>query len=143
MLSRASSDQQVVRDGCRKYQSSERRRLSTDSAMCREGVERWNSYWNRYVAKNPRLAHPFSTRGAKVEYQNELTYWHDLPGGQNIAVVLGTYQPDVQCRGPFGAWPSCRSILGDMPVLTTTEIFGPPEDPVVQIALPQFLESSQ
>lgn len=57
-----------------------------------------------------------------------------------MALVLGTYQPDVQCRGAFSAWASCRSILGDMPVLTRTEIFGPPDDPAVQIVLPQFLE---
>lgn len=62
-------------------------------------------------------------------------------GGQNIAVVLGTYQPDVQCRGSFGPWSSCRSILGDMPTLTRTEIFGPQDDPTVQIPLPQMLES--
>ena len=58
-----------------------------------------------------------------------------------MAVVLGTYRPDLQCRGTFGAWTSCRSILGDMPVLTTTEIFGPPDIPTVQIPLPHFLES--
>ncbi|KAL9074960.1 MAG: hypothetical protein Q9161_001890 [Pseudevernia consocians] len=64
-------------------------------------------------------------------------------GGENIAVVLGTYQPDVQCRGAFSAWASCRSILGDMPTLTTTKIFGPREDPVVQIPLPQILASGE
>ncbi|KAF6217540.1 hypothetical protein HO133_006878 [Letharia lupina] len=63
-------------------------------------------------------------------------------GGQNMAVVLGTYHPDVQCRGTFGPWASCRSILGDMPTLAATEIFGPPEDLAVQVPLPQFLESS-
>lgn len=62
-------------------------------------------------------------------------------GGENIAVVLGTYQPDVQCRGAFGTWASCRSILGGMPTLTTAEIFGPQENPAVQIPLPQFLAS--
>lgn len=63
-------------------------------------------------------------------------------GGENIALVLGTYQPDVQCRGTFDAWDSCRSILGDMPVLTRTEIFGPEENPTVQVALPVSLQSS-
>ncbi|KAM0796912.1 hypothetical protein BDR22DRAFT_892841 [Usnea florida] len=63
-------------------------------------------------------------------------------GGQNMAVVLGTYQPNVQCRGPFSAWKSCRYILGDMPALTRPEIFGPPEDHAVQIPLPQKVESS-
>ena len=59
-----------------------------------------------------------------------------------MAVILGTYQPNVQCRGPFSTWSSCRSVLGDMPVLTTPEIFGPIEDHAVQIALPQKVESS-
>ena len=59
-----------------------------------------------------------------------------------MAVILGTYQPDVQCRGTFGAWSSCRNVLGDMPVLTRAEIFGPPEDLAVQIPLPQKVESS-
>ena len=59
-----------------------------------------------------------------------------------MAVILGTYQPNVQCRGPFGAWSSCRSVLGDMPVLSRPEIFGSPEDHAVQIPLPQKVESS-
>ena len=58
-----------------------------------------------------------------------------------MAVVLGTYRPDLQCRGTFAAWASCRSILGDMPVLTRKEIFGPPQFPSVQVPLPHFLQS--
>ena len=59
-----------------------------------------------------------------------------------MAVILGTYQPNVQCRGPFSTWSSCRYVLGDMPVLARPEVFGPIEDHAVQIALPQKVESS-
>lgn len=59
-----------------------------------------------------------------------------------MAVILGTYQPNVQCGGTFAAWTSCRYVLGDMPVLSRPEVFGPPEDHTVQIPLPQKVESS-
>ena len=58
-----------------------------------------------------------------------------------MGLVLGTYQPNVQCRGFFSNWVSCRGIVGDMPVLTTPEIFGPADDPAVQIILPHTLEA--
>ena len=58
-----------------------------------------------------------------------------------MAIVLGTYQPDVNCRGAFGPWESCRSVLGDMPTFRATEIFGPSEDPTVQVPLPQLVAS--
>ena len=58
-----------------------------------------------------------------------------------MALVLGTYQPDIQCGKPLDTWKSCRSIIGDMPTLTTPETFGPQDDPAVQILLPQYLKS--
>lgn len=94
--------------------------------MCGEAVERRNRYGNRYV----------------VRIEIWLLNSHSS-GGENIAVILGTYQPDVQCRGSFGPWTSCRSVLGDMPTLTRPEIFGPQDDPTVQVTLPQFIESGQ
>lgn len=58
-----------------------------------------------------------------------------------MALVLGTYQPDIQCGKSLDTWKSCRSIIVDMPALTTPEIFGPQDDPAVQVLLPQFLKS--
>lgn len=60
-----------------------------------------------------------------------------------MALVLGTYRPDVQCGGAFSSWASCRSIVGDMPTLTATEVFGPVGNPAVQVSLPRFLEAGQ
>ena len=53
-----------------------------------------------------------------------------------MGLVLGTYRPDVQCRGPFSNWQSCRGIVGDMPVDAIPQIFGPGDDPLVQVVLP-------
>ena len=58
-----------------------------------------------------------------------------------MGLVLGAYRPNVQCRGSFSNWASCRGIVADMPVLATPEIFGPEDDPVVQVILPQTLEA--
>ena len=58
-------------------------------------------------------------------------------------MVLGAYQPDVQCRGNFGRWDSCRDIIDDMPTLTATETFGLAKDPTVQVSLPRYVEASQ
>ena len=80
--------------------------------------------------------------GIAIEHDVERAVNLHSLGGQNMAVILGTYQPNVQCRGPFSAWSFCRSVLGDMPVLTIPEISGPPEDHTVQIPLPQKVESS-
>ena len=58
-----------------------------------------------------------------------------------MGLVLGTYRPDIQCRGPFSNCASCRGIVGDMPVLTMPQIFGPGDDPLVQVILPHTIEA--
>lgn len=59
-----------------------------------------------------------------------------------MALVLGTYHPDIQCGKSLDTWKSCRSIIGDMPALTMPMIFGgPQDDPAVQVLLPQILKS--
>ena len=58
-----------------------------------------------------------------------------------MALVLGTYQPDIQCGKPLDTWKSCRGIMGDMPALTRPEAFGPQDDPAVQVPLPHFLKA--
>ncbi|CAF9930849.1 hypothetical protein IMSHALPRED_008295 [Imshaugia aleurites] len=67
----------------------------------------------------------------------------NIGGDNKLAVVLGTYHPNVQCRGAFGAeWTSCRDVLGDMPAGKTRLIFGPRGAPEVQQGLPVLIESS-
>ena len=58
-----------------------------------------------------------------------------------MGLVLGAYQPNVQCHGSNPNWVFCRGILGDMPVLTMPQIFGPGDDPLVQVVLPHTLEA--
>ena len=58
-----------------------------------------------------------------------------------MGLVLGAYRPNVQCRGSFSNWNSCRGIMADMPVLTIPEVFGPGDDPLVQVVLPHTLEA--
>ncbi|KAL9127270.1 MAG: hypothetical protein Q9175_007774, partial [Cornicularia normoerica] len=66
----------------------------------------------------------------------------NIGGDNNLAVLLGTYQPTVQCRGTFGPeWSSCRDILGDIPAGKTPLIFGPRSAPEVQQGLPLYIDS--
>ena len=65
-------------------------------------------------------------------------------GDNNLAVILGIYQPNVQCRGTFGPeWSSCRDVLGDMPASKTRLKFGPRNVPGVQQGLPVAVESCE
>ncbi|KAL8665154.1 MAG: hypothetical protein Q9168_007764, partial [Polycauliona sp. 1 TL-2023] len=64
-------------------------------------------------------------------------------GDNNLAVVLGTYAPNVQCLGSFGPeWASCRDILADMPADTKEYVFGPRDAPGVEQPLPTRVDSS-
>lgn len=58
-----------------------------------------------------------------------------------MGLVLGTYRPNVQCHGSFRKWSSCRGIVADMPVDARPEIFGPANDPFVQVVVPNTLEA--
>ena len=58
-----------------------------------------------------------------------------------MGLVLGAYQPNIQCHRSFSEWSACRGIVGDMPVLTRPEIFGPGDAPLVQVVLPHTLEA--
>ena len=55
----------------------------------------------------------------------------------NLIIKVGAYVPQqVECRGQFQPWRSCRELLCDMPVISTRETFGPVGDPLVDVALP-------
>ena len=68
----------------------------------------------------------------------------DCPGrDENLALTLGTYKSDVECRGSFPQWKSCRHILVEMPVSTETQVFGPVADPGAQVQLPLLIETGK
>ena len=58
-----------------------------------------------------------------------------------MGLALGAYRPNLQCHGSNPSWVFCRGIVGDMPVLTMPQIFGPADNPLVQIVLPHTLEA--
>lgn len=66
-------------------------------------------------------------------------------GGDNrLHVVLGTYRPNVECRGTIGPeWNSCKDILGDMRAGKGPLIFGPRTDKSVQQGLPVIYDSGR
>lgn len=64
-------------------------------------------------------------------------------GDNNLAIVMGTFQPQVQCRGNFIEGSSCESILADMPASTDNITFGPSTGPDVQEPLPLEIVSGK
>lgn len=61
----------------------------------------------------------------------------------NLALILGIYKPDVECRGTFPSWKSCTDVLAEMPASMETLVFGPEVDPDAQVILPHFVESGK
>ena len=57
-------------------------------------------------------------------------------GDDNLGVIIGTYEPEVQCMGTHVGWQSCLEILSGMPATTETKIFGFEGQPGVQEVLP-------
>ena len=64
-------------------------------------------------------------------------------GNGNLALILGTYSPNIQCYGTLRRWPSCREIMHRMDVASTNVMFGVREDPNSQVILPYTLSSSK
>lgn len=62
-------------------------------------------------------------------------------GDNNLAVVMGTYQRPVSCRGSLPFWDSCRDIIYDMPADKVSRVFGPHGDPSVTEELPYHIDS--
>ena len=65
-------------------------------------------------------------------------------GDDNLGIIVGTYQPDVQCMSavPMRSTRSCLDILADMPATTDTRIFGEVWQAGVQEVLPIEYQSS-
>ena len=66
-----------------------------------------------------------------------------LAGDKNLALILGTYDRAVECRGTFPEWKSCTHVVADMPASTETLVFGPVADPGARVVLPHFIESGK
>ena len=59
-----------------------------------------------------------------------------------MGVIIGTYEPDVQCMGTYPGWRSCLDVLADMPTTPNMRVFGPEGRPGVQEVLPLEIASS-
>lgn len=64
-------------------------------------------------------------------------------GDNNLAVIMSTFEPKVQCRGPFETANSCKHVLADMPASTEIEVFGPKDSSFVMEELPQEIVSGR
>ena len=62
-------------------------------------------------------------------------------GNGNLALVLGTYSPNIECSGTVRNWPSCSDIMNTMEVTSTNTVFGLRDDPSAQVTLPKTLSS--
>ncbi|KAF6224507.1 hypothetical protein HO133_011084 [Letharia lupina] len=58
-----------------------------------------------------------------------------------LTMFLSAYQAAVECRGTFGPRKSCVTILDDMEVTQTTEVFGSRTDPAAKVRLPAIVEA--
>ena len=64
-----------------------------------------------------------------------------LGGDNNLAVIMATFTPRVQCTTPFYRAQSCGNILAGMPATKNLEVFGPKSDPHMSEVLPQLVVS--
>ena len=54
---------------------------------------------------------------------------------------MGTYKPNIECRGDFPSRDSCINILTEMPASAETRVFGPEADPSTQVSVPHVIEA--
>ncbi|KAL8821487.1 MAG: hypothetical protein Q9191_007294 [Dirinaria sp. TL-2023a] len=66
-----------------------------------------------------------------------------LGDDENVAIVLGTYQPSIRCLGTIAAWESCPAILYSMEATTRSEVFGLGSDPRSEVVLPAIVSSDR
>ncbi|KAL8791304.1 MAG: hypothetical protein Q9195_005923 [Heterodermia aff. obscurata] len=64
-----------------------------------------------------------------------------IGGDNNLAVVLGKYEPSIRCQGTLVNKVHCPAILWDMPAGTERELFYPDTDRRRQVALPIVLRT--
>ncbi|KAF6239980.1 hypothetical protein HO173_001588 [Letharia columbiana] len=67
----------------------------------------------------------------------------NIGGDDNLAVILSTYKPKIQCGSAqtFSDASSCEGLLADMPASTAKVLFGPDDVPGVREPLPQLIAS--
>ena len=58
---------------------------------------------------------------------------------------MGSYKApsEIQCRGNLFAPSSCEAVMGEMPVSSTVDTFGPLQDWTVTVPLPQVVQSGK
>lgn len=66
-----------------------------------------------------------------------------LVGNENVAVILGKYEPSVTCRGTIKYWISCNTILYSMKATHDQVVFGPMSDPRTEVALPAIISAGK
>lgn len=62
-------------------------------------------------------------------------------GDNNLAIVLGTYEPSIRCQGTIVKKVYCPAILWDMPAGNERQLFHPDTDPRRQVSLPIVIKS--
>ncbi|KAF6228107.1 hypothetical protein HO133_007835 [Letharia lupina] len=69
----------------------------------------------------------------------------NIGGDNNLAVILSTYKPKIQCGSAqtFSDASSCEGLLADMPASTAKVLFGPDDVPGVREPLPQLIASGK
>ena len=66
----------------------------------------------------------------------------EIAGGDgNLAVVMGTYQPSIRCRGDLPGWRSCPPIVHSMEATQQSKLFSLPPNPARDETLPCIIRS--
>ena len=86
---------------------------------------------------------PQTSSGNQVQSQCLIGGLQRAGGDNKLALVLGTYQPNVRCSGTLQSWLSCRDILFGMPATSENVVFGPSKDHHAQVTLPNILSSGK
>ena len=66
-----------------------------------------------------------------------------LGGDNRVGVILGTYQPVIECRGFLPGWDQCPQILWGMMASPEYKRFGPVTDSKRQVNLPILYTSGK
>ncbi|CAF9910213.1 MAG: hypothetical protein HETSPECPRED_009654 [Heterodermia speciosa] len=65
----------------------------------------------------------------------------NIGGDNNLAIILGTYEPSIRCQGTIVNKVHCPAILWGMPAGTERQLFHPGTDPSGQVSLPIVIRS--
>ncbi|KAL8765254.1 MAG: hypothetical protein Q9209_007610 [Squamulea sp. 1 TL-2023] len=65
----------------------------------------------------------------------------NIGGDNNLAVILGRYEPMVTCLGRLPALRSCATAIHNMEVSTEDLVFGRPSSPHTQVGIPAQVDA--